>query len=102
MSIKTPLIYDNAFNIIQDDYCNNIAHDVCHIVGEEIVKRINEHGALKARVKELEAHNEALKAELERQVTGLLTLIEMELIPEAYYESAEIEAAHCRAAIAKA
>ncbi len=55
-----------------------------------------------ARVKELEAHNEALKAELERQVTGLLTLIEMKLIPEAYYESAEIEAAHCRAAIAKA
>ncbi|MCP4282241.1 MAG: hypothetical protein GY776_19865 [Alteromonas sp.] len=102
MSIKTPVIYDHAFDLIEDDCCNNIAHDVCPIVGEEIVRRINEHGALTARVKELEAHNEALKAELERQVTGLLTLIELELIPEAFYESAEIEVANCRAAIAKA
>ncbi len=100
MSIKTPVTYDANFDIIQDDLCANIAHDVHHGFGEEIVKRINEHGALKARGKELEAHNEAMSEALARQVTGLLTLIEMELIPEAYYESAEIEAAHCRAAIA--
>ncbi len=55
-----------------------------------------------SRIEDLEAHNEALRAELERQVTGLLTLIELELIPEAYYESAETEVANCRAAIAKA
>ncbi len=100
MSIKTPVAYDANFDIIQDDLCANIAHDVHHSFGEEMAMRINEHDALKARVKELEAHNEALKAELERQVTGLLTLIELELIPEAFYESAEIEVANCRAAIA--
>ncbi len=102
MNIKTPVTYDSTYDMIEDSRGDLIANDVHSDFGEEIVKRINEHDALTARVKELEAHNEALKAELERQVTGLMTLIEMELIPEAYYESAEIEAAHCRAAIAKA